>query len=401
MYDLYKVTVENPVKFHLYKSIFNREFNISFFKPKKDLCDKCEGYKVNTNPSDEERASHEEHIRRKHIGNQERNRDREAYINDEKVGILTFDLENTFSLPKANISSFFYKMKLCCYNLTAHLDKTKVVYNAIWHEFICGRAGVHIANALVKILKKVCEDNPQIEKLILWSDSCVPQNRNSIMSFALQHFLNSSDSSNLKIIEQKYGEPGHGNVQEIDAAHSCIERYIKNLEIWSPLTLIRTLVKIPKTWKLKFNVIQMIPSDYKDYQSLAVTLNYQIIPYTKIKHIIYNKYSISKVKFRESFEGELKEISLELLKRKKNNFSFSTAVPKITLSAKVSNEKKKHLADMMNHMPENERDFYKAYLLKGATLQENKSKLENSTKKKNLTPAKAKSSTKQKTFKNK
>ena len=29
-----------------YTDIFNNEFNLSFFKPKKDLCDECETYKL-------------------------------------------------------------------------------------------------------------------------------------------------------------------------------------------------------------------------------------------------------------------------------------------------------------------------------------------------------------------
>ncbi|CAG9770054.1 unnamed protein product [Ceutorhynchus assimilis] len=363
MYDLYKTTVENPVKFHLYKSIFNKEYNISFFKPKKDLCDKCEGFKVNRNASTEEKMEYEEHLKRKNIGRQERQRDREAYIDDDTVGIITFDLENTFSLPKANISNFFYKMKLCCYNLTAHLDKTKVVYNAIWHELICGRAGVHIANAIIRILKRVIEDNPQLEKIILWSDSCVPQNRNSILSFALQYFLNSPESGNLRRIEQKFGEPGHGNVQEVDAAHSCIERFIKNLEIWSPLTLVRILLKIPNTWKLKFSVLQMKPADYKNYQLLSGTFNYNEIPYTKLKHIIYDKRSIFNVKFKTSFEGESSEVRLVPLKKYRHNnhvgIEFPTSIPNINLAVKINDAKRKHLLEMMDYMPEDERIFYK------------------------------------------
>lgn len=366
MYDLYKTGVEKPVKFHLYKSIFNNEFNISFFKPKKDLCDKCEAFKVNRNPNAAEIEKNEEHLRRKNIGKQERQRDREAYTKDETVGVICFDLENTFSIPKANISNFFYKMKLCCYNLTAYLDKTKIVYNAIWHEFICGRAGVHIANAIICILKRVVHDNPKLRKIIMWSDSCVPQNRNSILSFALQHFLSLPESGQLEVIEQKFGEPGHGNIQEIDAAHSCIERYIKHLEIWSPLSLIRTLLKIPNTWKLKFLIIQMKKSDYINYQLISTRFNYNEIPYSKVKHIIYNKGSIFNIKYRTSFEGELQEQKLFLLKKFRNDtgleLQFPSSIPNINITVKVTDAKKKHLFDMMEYMPEGDRNFYKSFL---------------------------------------
>lgn len=197
MYDLYRSTTYKPVTLCIYRKKFNTEFNISFFKPKKDLCDKCQAYKVIKSPTQQDTKEYDEHINRKNLGRQERNTDRNAFVNEETVCVLTFDLQNAFSLPKVPISHFFYKTKLTCYNLTAHFDKTKVVYNAVWHELICGMRGVHLANAVITVCKRIVEGNPRLEKLILWSDSCVPQNRNSIMSFALQCFLNSPESKNL------------------------------------------------------------------------------------------------------------------------------------------------------------------------------------------------------------
>lgn len=35
---------------------------------------------------------------------------------------------------------------------TAHLDITKVVFNANWYEFIAGRATIHIVSAIVRII---------------------------------------------------------------------------------------------------------------------------------------------------------------------------------------------------------------------------------------------------------
>lgn len=65
-------------------------------------------------------------------------------MTDEAVGVVTFDLQNTFSLPKPNISSHCYKTKLRRYNLKAHLNRNNTVYNAIWHEFMNERAGICI-----------------------------------------------------------------------------------------------------------------------------------------------------------------------------------------------------------------------------------------------------------------
>jgi hypothetical protein len=54
--------------------------------------------------------------------------------------------------------------------------------------------------------------------LIDVSYSCVPQNRNSIMTFALKYFLDKSTT--LQQIEQKFCQPGHSSIQEVDNIHS-------------------------------------------------------------------------------------------------------------------------------------------------------------------------------------
>lgn len=65
MYDLYRVKHDNPVSHCIYSKVFNREFNLSFFRPKKDLCDKCESFKVLTNPSDNDKILHNEHLKKR------------------------------------------------------------------------------------------------------------------------------------------------------------------------------------------------------------------------------------------------------------------------------------------------------------------------------------------------
>ncbi|KAG5873815.1 hypothetical protein JTB14_038081 [Gonioctena quinquepunctata] len=320
--------------------IFNTEFNISFFKPKKDLCDECKTFNVIQNPTEQEIRAKEEHMRRKSVGKAERDRDRKAHAKDETVGAVTVDMQNIFSLPKANITYFFYRSKLTCYNLTAHLDKIKMVYNAIWHEMICGRSGVHLANALIRILESVVDDNPKSKRIILWSDNCVPQNRNSIMSFAPQHFLNSSDWKIFKIIKQKFNEPGHGTVQEIDSAHSCIERYKRHLE-W-------IFLKLPKTWKFEFKVLQMRQLDYKNYELVSNNFQYDVVPYTKVNT---KKVTLAEKK-RNRIEGDS---------------HFPLDLQGVNSYPVLSNKKKKDIKEIMTKIPEEDREFYKQMISLSAT----------------------------------
>lgn len=85
------------------------------------------------------------------------------------------------------------------YNLTAHLSVDRQVYHSLWPEVLMG--------ALTKISKQIILDHPTIKELILWSDSCVPQNRNSVISYAIAHFL-TRQTKHEKII-LKYSTPGH------------------------------------------------------------------------------------------------------------------------------------------------------------------------------------------------
>ena len=43
-----------PVSLHMYRKIFNTEFNLSFHVPKKDRCDYCEECRTNISPSEED-----------------------------------------------------------------------------------------------------------------------------------------------------------------------------------------------------------------------------------------------------------------------------------------------------------------------------------------------------------
>jgi len=186
----------SPVKDWKYRQIFNHEYNYGFSPPKNDICDVCSLFKARQTAGDvteEYELEFERHHHEKIAIKSDRDKDR--LVSDSVV--LCFDLENVFSMPQCGVSSFFYKQKLTGYNLTAHAMLrtnnvvTKRYYCAIWHEDQAGRGGNEIASALVVILKHAAIDFSGCNTFVTWSDSCVPQNRNQMMSFAIQNFLQS------------------------------------------------------------------------------------------------------------------------------------------------------------------------------------------------------------------
>ncbi|GFO17039.1 hypothetical protein PoB_004354400 [Plakobranchus ocellatus] len=156
-----------------------------------------------------------------------------------------------------------------------NLPKDKSSYCCIWNEAEGGRCGNTIASALLKVLDQFTQENPTINNIILWSDSCVAQKRNSLMSYALLSFTRAHP--HIKILTQKYSEAGHSLVQEVDSVHSAIERHLARCEVFSPVTLIRQLLSFRCNPKLK--ILQMKHTDFRCFDD-ARSMNFQRVPYT-------------------------------------------------------------------------------------------------------------------------
>lgn len=84
------------------------------------------------------------------------------------------------------------------------------------------------ASCLVNYIEELYETEHR-PKVIAWSDGCMAQNRNSIISNALLHL---SCKLNTKIV-QKYLEKGHTQM-EVDSVHSHIEKTMKHQQIYTP-----------------------------------------------------------------------------------------------------------------------------------------------------------------------
>lgn len=142
MYDQY-VSVclaqnKIPVEKHMFRDIFNTKFNLGFFSPKKDLCEICVEFDTlsKTGLTDSDKIKrYENHITSKDMMRIERDNDK---IIDSITAVVCFDLENVLTLPKTNVGCAFYKRKLNCYNLTAHLNLNGQIYCAIWNEGLVG-----------------------------------------------------------------------------------------------------------------------------------------------------------------------------------------------------------------------------------------------------------------------
>lgn len=126
----------------------------------------------------------------------------------------------------------------------------------VWHEGEVNK----FSSCIVDYIEK--NYNKEVKEIILWSDGCTYQNRNSILSNAL---LQCSALKNVCII-QKILEKGHTQMC-CDSVHSVIERKIKNRIISVPadyVNIIETARKNP----MPYNVIYLEHTFFKAYSNL-------------------------------------------------------------------------------------------------------------------------------------
>lgn len=115
-----------------FNRIFNRDFNISFHIPKKDQCDLCESF----NNADEEGKqkiiqAYEIHLKEKELARREKEKDKTR--NDNTI-IAVYDLQAVMPVPKGQISVFYYKSIINCFNFTVSDLHAKDVECYFWNE---------------------------------------------------------------------------------------------------------------------------------------------------------------------------------------------------------------------------------------------------------------------------
>jgi len=117
------------------------------------------------------------------------------------------------------------------HNFTVYDLKRKNGFCFLWNETECGLSSNEFSSIIIYFLEKyiINSNTGNLNSIILYSDGCTYQNRNTTLSNAL---LNLSINSNVTII-QKFLQRGHTQM-EVDSMHSTIERKVGNRKINVP-----------------------------------------------------------------------------------------------------------------------------------------------------------------------
>jgi hypothetical protein len=267
MYELYRNTTEKPLSCNSYKTILRDEIDYKILDPMNLVCTQCS--KVWWQTTTEAKAVHREHLAKNSQAKAEVTRDLKRTTDTPNAVVLYFDMGLVFHFPQSNNYLLLHKHKWRTFSLTARSNKSAKIYLALWHEGVAGQRAEHVASALIKILTAFLSDNPQIEHLVLWSDSCVGENRNSVMSVALTNFINVPESHNLRSISQKFFARGHSLVQPLVETHLSIIRS-SDVPIASHLGLVHVL----KESVGDLEVLDMQLSDFKQLDKFSQAFNY-------------------------------------------------------------------------------------------------------------------------------
>lgn len=261
MYRLYlrKCTEENiqPIKKHLYETIFNTEYNISFFQPKKDICGFCDNFK---NLSGEEKQQKQEsyncHINEKNQSRIEKENDLKSCASTTVVSC--FDLQAVQTVPSGDRSDFFYKRRLSCYNFTIYEINNKQGYCFLWHEGLANRGVNEIGSCLIKYLR----EHVTAKDVIFYSDNCPGQNKNKYVWALYSHVVKNTQ---IESITHKFFVVGHTQ-NEGDAMHALIEREKKRSLKGGPLFVPTQLTPIINL--AKKNGKPYITNEFRDFLNI-------------------------------------------------------------------------------------------------------------------------------------
>ena len=328
----------------MYRKIFNLNYNLGFYHPKKDQCSDCTSYDLML---PEEKILKQDEIECHKARNKEA---QEAKANDklrasenENFRSITFDLQFVLQVPSSEASLMYYKRKLCLYNLTIYEQaKPNNAYCNMWSEVDGNRGSDEIGTCLLKYLTNLPEN---IEEVSMFSDTCSGQYRNQNVATILLHAVKSIE--HLRVIEQKVLEKGH-SYMECDSMHAAIENVKKNRPVFSidGWQQIFEMARRHNTYKVnklhyddfldcKFLSEMMIKNRTKDEDG-------SLVNWLKIKVLRYKKARSGIIQYKYHYGDQFKSINVV---RRGRSVGITDPIPRpcYSLQLPISIKKKEDL----------------------------------------------------------
>ena len=358
MYRYYQEEQQNaglPIaKKNSYEFIFNTEFNISFFTPKKDQCSVCESFK---NSGEEEqlnlKESYDRHIENKNLSRKHKADDIARATENPSIIVACYDLQAVLPTPCGDISTYYFKCRLNCLNFTIFEILSKNGFCYFWHEAIARRGANEIASCLLDYLQYNCTE----KDVIFYSDNCVGQNKNK---FIVSMYIWAVCKCNINSITHKFLTVGHTQ-NEGDAMHATIEREKKRIlrsgPIYVPSQWLPVIRSARKSKPYKVN--EMATEEFYDFHDLSQNVGNNFSVNVKGEKVIWNNIQILKVSkdspgiifYKNAYNSEaFEEIKVQTVKHGRPSLSAINGVynlkPAYQKPPTISDKTKSHLMEL-------------------------------------------------------
>lgn len=313
MHSMYKIMKQGQsatkiASLRQYRDIFKKEFNLKFFRPKKDQCNTCLSWK-HKRPHErtpEAARRYEKHIEDKKISQDLKAADIDLIKNSPELQktlcVLSCDLEKVLMCPKSENGEFFYRSRLSVFNFTIFVSGDQEGFCYTWDQTIARKGSAEISSCLLLFIKAKIEKG--IKEFHIYSDNCSAQNKNQFL-FSLYVML--SIRYNIKIVHT-YLEVGHTHM-EVDSVHATIEKSVKNVEIFLPSQWVAAM-KVAKKNRPHYNVIEITQEDVFNYKPLADHQRWTSLRTSFFKQIVVDGAKPGIIQFKNEFNEELQEASI-------------------------------------------------------------------------------------------
>lgn len=298
----------NVATLRQYRDTFRKEFNLKFFKPKKDQCPRCLSWKNKTprEKTEERKLKFEKHLSDKKLADDLKRADIQKITDSpdqmKDVCILTCDLEKVLLCPKGLNGDFYYSSKISVYNFTIFVSGEQKGCCYVWDQTEARRGAAEIASSLWSFIKKKVEVG--VKEFHIYSDNCSAQNKNQ---FLFSMYVMASIRFNIKIIH-RYLEVGHTHM-EVDSMHACIENSVRYTDIFVPsqwYTAIRLAKKKPPMYEVK----ELTQEGIFDFKPLADLQRWDKVGTSLFKEVCMDGASPGIVRFKKEYEQEYTSVNV-------------------------------------------------------------------------------------------
>ncbi|CAG9825704.1 unnamed protein product [Phaedon cochleariae] len=359
----------------MYSRIFNSEFNLGFFVPKKDRCELCVAFE-NATGDDKTKleTKFEQHLIEKRLSREEKGQEKDKVSQNYIVAV--YDLQAVLQVPRGDVSLFYYKSKLNNLNLTItklrkpddNNSKKRGTTNDsndstdcyFWHEGEGNRGSDEIGSCLLAFIEKETQrEHTEPIDFVYFSDKCCGQNKNrfivALYMFAIMKF------ANVNSITHKFLITGHTQ-NEGDSVHSIIEKQIKRSLKSGPIYVPNQYALIIRDAKKTGNPLKVHELSHEDFISLKCLADdiglksLKRVKITEIKVLQFSKDNPTVMKYKLSYSDEnISEV--KLITRRCDSPQLK---PAHSSKLKIKDNKKADLISLVksNHIPHCHADFY-------------------------------------------